>query len=102
MTALLVDRIRSETRRRLAALHRYDADDVRVSAQGDQVLLDGAVDDAFVRSLVEQIATELAGAGRVTNRVHVRDEIGAEASAKETEFKDGQAAPTKTIPRPDA
>jgi hypothetical protein len=97
-----IERIRTEAHRRLGAQGRPDTSDLSVRLEGDTVVLEGSVDDAYAKSLVESVAREVAGAA-VRSKLTVRDDIGAEAAAKDTEFGTEAAAhrSTSTIPRPE-
>ena len=92
MSSSLFERIRLEVHRRLGADGEVDTSDLHVTFDADVVLIQGSVDDAFSKSLVESVVREIAGSGRVTSRISVRDDLGAEGQAKETEFGTAEAA----------
>src|SRR5258706_13601479 len=98
----ITERIQLELRQRLRAHGRDDTSDLRIAVDGDTLLLEGSVDDAFIKSLAETIARE-AGGRAVVNRIEVRDDLGAEAGPKETEFGSAGAvrAAMGTIPHPE-
>jgi osmotically-inducible protein OsmY len=98
----LVERICVEAHRRLGADGRIDTSDLDVKLEADGIVIEGSVDDAFSKSLVESVARELAGSGNVTNRLSVRSDLAAEAGPKETEFGTAEAVHEvmTSIPRP--
>jgi osmotically-inducible protein OsmY len=102
MTTSTAERIRLEAHRRLGEGDRIDSSDLDVRLEGGTVVLEGCVDDAFAKSVVESVAREIAGPGSVESRISVRDDLGAEGGPRETEF--GTAAGARemmrTIPRP--
>jgi osmotically-inducible protein OsmY len=99
----ITERIRQELRQRLRAHGRDDTSDLRIAVEGDTLRLEGSVDDAFIKSLAETIAREAAGGRSVESRIEVRDDLGAEAGPKETEFGSSGAvrAAMGTIPHPE-
>jgi BON domain len=102
MNGSIVERIRFEAHRRLGAEDGIDTSDLAVKLEADAVVLEGSVDDVFAKSLVESVARELVGVGKVTSRISVRDDLGAEAGPKETEFGTAEDAHEMmtSIPRP--
>jgi osmotically-inducible protein OsmY len=101
MNASTVERIRLEAERRLGA-EKIESSDVGVRLEAGTVVLEGSVDDAFAKSIVEGVAREIAGDGRVRSTISVRDDLGAEGGPKVTEFGTARVArgSTSSIPRP--
>jgi hypothetical protein len=102
MNASIAERIRLEAHRRLGEEDRIDSSDLEVRLEANGVVLEGSVDDAFAKSLVESVAREIVGSGNVKSRLSVRDDLGAEGGPKETEFgtAEGAHGMTTSIPRP--
>ena len=109
MNGSIVERIRLEAHRRLGEGDRIDTSDLDVKLEGDLVVLEGAVDDACSKSLVELVAREIVGARadadkrlEVKSLIRVRDDLAAEGGPKETEFGTAAGARemTTSIPRP--
>ena len=102
MNASVFERIRLEVHRRLEAEDLVDSTDLEVKLEGNAVLLEGSVDDSFSKWVVESVVREIVAPDTVTSRVSVRDDLGAEAEAKDTEFGTAEAAhlATTSIPRP--
>jgi hypothetical protein len=102
MSEPLPERIRREALRRLAVVEPTDTSDIHVVEEGDAFVLEGTVDDAFGKGVIESVARELArGKKAVRSRLLVRHDLATEAAAKETEFASGEAAPTRSIPNPE-
>jgi len=96
-----LERLRDETKRR-DPRGLLDTSDLRFAREGDEDVLVGSVDDATAKALVEAIARETFGDKAIRTRITVRDDVAAEAGAKETEFGTAEAAraATTSIPRP--
>jgi len=66
--------------------------DVAVVVEGEAVVLEGLVDDAWMSGRVEDAARAVLGVTRLINRLTVKPDIADEAKPKQTEFADDGAA----------
>jgi hypothetical protein len=81
------------------ALHQREelrAAGISASVENGTVVLEGAVDEAWLASAAETTARAVPGVQDVICRVEVRPDIGTEAQAKQTEFGDADRARAAT------
>jgi hypothetical protein len=92
------DHVRAEVKRRMVERGRIDNTDVEIFADGEELVIRGSVDDAVAQGIIERVALEIGGSA-IRSELGIRDDIGAEAAAKETEFG-SEAASRATTGRP--
>jgi len=80
----------------LRQLQDLGTSEVHVAADNGVVTLDGWVDDIWIAAAIERFVINATGNARVTSRLKIRTELGAEAQAKQTEFGSAKSARAMT------
>lgn len=69
---------------------------VKATLHGDTVLLEGTVDDVWTASRLGDAVRAIPGVAAVRNQLAAGPDLGAEAEAKDTEFRDRSDARAAT------
>jgi BON domain len=89
-------RVQSRVEQELVRTGRVSPSDFEIVFRRDVIVLKGAVDDAFTKGAIELVVSTTEGATVVRSLLIVREDLGGEAAAKETEFGTRQAARAMT------